>query len=552
MTRRLGWTPGAPREAAILAGLLAVGLAGVLGLAGFAGAGGPAIRAEPGADALGLLWTLWHVATSLFERGSLGVHTDLIGFPDGAVLFPADPLEAVVLAPLTRAFGPVAVFDGLQVVHACLAGACLFGLAHAVTGRRGSALAVVPVLLCSPVLLALLRNGNLDAEQVFWLPLAGWLAAAPGDQPVPLPRLLALTGCVACALVASVYVGIGAGCVALAMVFARPGGRRGPALAVLGGLLLAAPILLHAGTLLGAVGSVVEKNREPVLRMRLLEGSATILGFFTPGLRAVPDPRGGTSAFVTGQAVGGVAFALALFRLRRPDRLDACLGGLAAVGALLALGPFLVPAEAPARLGGRLVPLPFVFLDLFPPFSMLVELWRFSAIVQVAVALLAARTLAGLSGGAVGVGGGALLLEMAFWTGDVTSLRLHRLDVDPVAEALAGLPRGPVLSVPVRQGDWPLYWQTLHGGAVANTPMRMGDLPAFALETSGTFSDGDLLALARTRGYRWILLHRRPEVAHLAPVDALAVAFRDGGRVRREVGTLVVVDAGEPGALPVP
>lgn len=529
----------------VLVGLL-YAVACLVRLPGLALAPGGGTFGSSRADTLGLVWTLWHVAWNLRTHGTLGIRTDLVGFPEGAVLFPADPLEAVLLAPLTLGLGPVVVFNLLQVLHVALAGAATWALARRLGAGPGAALAVTPAVACSPVLLAVAYNGNVDVGQLWLVPLAGLLGwRAGGGGRAWMGAGLA----VGVALVANIYVGISAGLAAAALFLAAPGRPRWGRLAALAGLalLVSAPVLLYTGSL---VGGVVEKSPATVLQMRLAEGSARLLGLLAPGVRVAADPSGNAGDHLVGQALGWGVLLLALPRLRRPDRLDRALWGLFAAAVVLALGPVLVAGGGPVTVGGRYVPLPFVFLDRLPPFSMLIELWRFTFPAVLALALLGARTLVALPRAAVAGAGLFLAAEALLLTPGPRPWHFEPFPDEPVAALVADLPPGPVLHFPVRQGDRPLLYQAMHGRPVANTPMNMGDPAVFGLVARGTWTLAELRAVARDRGYRWLLLHVRPETATEQPMDAVAADLEAAGLVARRGGLLLLADLEAVGPWP--
>jgi len=536
---------------------LAVSGAGALGAALLCLLQLPVVAAHPSqaiwgatdADSLGLIWTLWHSAWHIFEQASLGVRSALILFPRGGALLPATPIESVLLSPLTRLLGPVPVFNLLQLLHVALAAGCTALLAERLTRRRSAALAVAPILALSPVLLATVRNGNLDAGQLFWLPLCGALAWWAARAERARGAVLAGAG-LGLALVANVYVGIGALATAAILWLAARGPWRRGLLLLAVALVLAGPWLLYGAALLQDAGSVVEKSRSSVQRMRLQEGAAHLWGFLLPGLRPVSDPRGVLGGFANGWSMGWLAPLLALPRLWRADRLDRALWMLALVGLFLSLGPVLLLAGEPLLVAGRPLPLPYVFLDLLPPFSMLIELWRFSALLQLALALLAARSLARWRPRWAALAGCALVVEALLLHPGRAAWQQTSIPDEPVAELCRDLPAGAILSFPVRQGDWPLYYQTQHGRPVANSPMNAGDPVVFGLISRGEWSLAQLREAARGVGYRWLMLHTRPQTSAEQPMDEILGELEAAGLVSRRAGSLVLADLSADGPWP--
>ena len=54
------------------------------------------------ADGLGLIWTLWHASEHVMRLGSPGFQSQLAGFPEGGAFWPANPVEAFLLAPVSN------------------------------------------------------------------------------------------------------------------------------------------------------------------------------------------------------------------------------------------------------------------------------------------------------------------------------------------------------------------------------------------------------------------------------------------------------------------
>ncbi len=521
---------------------------------------GGQIWGSTSADSLGLVWTLWHTAWSLAHGAGLGIHTSMVLFPSGAVLFPADPLEAVLLAPLTTRLGPLVLFNIIQVAHVGLAAGAMYLLIRTLWGRRLPALALIPALAFSCVLLCTTQNGNIDVGQFYLIPLAGWAALRSTRNNRRTHSLVAgvLLGL---ALVANIYVGVSAMAVALSMALLGLRENGGHELAwrrVLRSLwpmmalaaLISVPVLGYSGLLLTHDSSVVEKGAETVHRMRLLEGAAFFSGFFAPGVQQVPDPRGGSTAFVNAWGTGWMLLLLACFRIRRSDALDRVLWWLVLSGLALSLGPVLRVTSGAMLVHGRHVPLPYVFLDQLPPFSMLIELWRFSVVVQVGLAALAARTLADVRPALAALAGAVMLAESLLVTPGRSVWKLESMPDEPVARLLQNLPAGAILSFPIRQGDWPLYYQTQHHRPVANSPMNAGDPAIFGLVAKGCWSLPQLREAALEVGYRWLMLHSRPAMLREQPVDRVLADLEAAGLVLRQEGSLALVDLDGPEPWP--
>lgn len=517
----------------------------------------PALALRPGrvlwgaldADGLGLVWTLWHGAWQLWHGGGLGLQSELIAHPHGGWLVPVDPLEVVLLAPLTLSVGPVMVFNLVQVTHVAAAAACTCWLARLLTGDRWASLAVAGSVALSPMLLATAHNGNIDAGQVYLLPLVGglaWRAARGGRGRVALAGV-ALGLCA----IANVYVGIGAGVVVLALFVARGPVAWGRLVSLLVlAASLALPVAWWFGTFLGHEESLVVKDALAVAHVRALEGAGTVRGLLGSGLVRARMPSGGEGAFLNGFGLCWIPLLLALPRGWRPDRLDRALWAVAAAGVLLTFGPVLRLASGLPGDGGELVPLPYALLGWLPPFDLLIELWRFSILTQLALALLAARTLVARPARIVAPVAGLLLVEALLLTPGWEPWRVESLPDEPVSRVLAGLEEGAVLHYPIHQGDWPLYYQTLHHRPVANTPMGKGEPALVSLVASSGWTMRELRTLALERDFRWMLVHTRQLPARPGRADELLADLEVAGLLLHHEGGLALVDLEALGPWP--
>ncbi len=504
---------------------------------------GSRLQGHPDTDTPTVPWTLWHVAHSIATQGDLGVHTQLIGFPDGGSFWPMTPVEAVLLTPITLLAGPVLAANLLLPLHVALAGALLYALLRSLTGSWPAALAATPILALSPVLLCSAHNGNPEVSQLFWLPLVG-LATTQTVARGGAWRTALGGALLALAAVSNTYVGLAAVVVAGALGLAA-GPRHWRRLAGLLGVaaLLAAPCLLFALQVSTADAALLQRSGEEILRQRLVEGQADLLGFVLPGAVRALGPDLLPTAFLNGWSTGLAALVLAslgLFTAR--SRLGWWALGLALVGALLALGPWLA-LDHGARLTGQAhIPLPYLLLDRLPPFNKLIELWRFAMVTHLAAAILAGLWLAQRSR-PITLAAGALLLAEAMLLNPGPAAWRSTTPPDPeLSQLVQGLEPGPVLHLPVRQGHWPLYFQTIHHQPVGITMANSMEEEIFAHMAGPSWSMESVAAMAKAKGYRWIILHHRPAMQALQPVVAIAQDLEAAGMVTRRAGDLTLVD----------
>ena len=509
--------------------------------------------ATEGADATGLIWTLWFVADSLLGEGALALHTPLIGFPDGGALWPATPIEAVLLAPITHAWGPVAAFNLAQIAHVGLAGAAMYALGTRLSGSRAVGLAVSPALALAPVLLTSAHNGNVEIGQVYWVALAG-LAALVAAERGGWGRAALAGAVVGLAVIANIYIGVAAAVAALALAAF---GRRWPwstwgTLTGFALLVAVPPMLLAASTLVGE-DAIVMKSPQVVLHMRLMEGSASLLHFFVPLPALSRTPLGKIGPFINGYAPGLVLLSVAVWGLwrRRVDAKDWALLGLIAAGVLLAMGPVLLIWQDAVTLGGRLVPLPFLVLDQLPPFDRMIELWRFGLLVQLGVGLLAARALVGRSPRWLALFGGLVVVEALGWNPGLQAWHTTASPAPTAAEVLLDLPEpGAVVDIPANQHLDPLYFQTLHGQPVSASTDHIGDARVLELVGGPPWTLVELREVSRTIGYRWLVVHTRDGLEARQPVHDIARALTEAGLVVRSSPDLILVDLNADGPWP--
>ena len=153
--------------------------------------------------------------------GSPGFQSQLAGFPEGGAFWPANPVEAFLLAPVTAGIGAATTYNLLQLLHVGLA--AFFGalLGHRVrpphaTGWSGSASAWGPSC-CAPPTMATSRSPSSTGCR----PPRSPRSAVEG---APL-RALGTGALVGVSLVAHVYVGLMAG---IAALLSSPLARRRP------------------------------------------------------------------------------------------------------------------------------------------------------------------------------------------------------------------------------------------------------------------------------------------------------------------------------------
>ncbi|MEC8425426.1 MAG: hypothetical protein VX000_16690 [Myxococcota bacterium] len=439
-----------------------------------------------GGDLNGLAWTLWRVVDAAPRLAR--AHPD-IQWPLGAYLAPVAVPQAFLTAPVTVSLGPVASVNLLQVAHVAMAG----GLAAAWTDARGATLpgAVTAGLTfgLAPVLLASVHNGNPDVTPIFWLPLAGLLAARAAASW----RAAMLLG-VALGLAPgwSPYAGV-MSCLVAVVVVSWPRSRaemgRLATVAALGATGLGLWAAFYTGGMEGEASLVLKRTAAPVE-----PGSASLRGFIDPGTTG-----GGGDGWTRHRwYLGWTALALAGLGTRVLGQRSTRLIALLIVGVLLSLGPTLLWDGAPVDLSGRFIAMPGAAWIRIPGLDGLRLVWRYAALASLAVAILAAHGISALPGRLRWPASCLVALELLL-LGGIADLRAGPVIDDGSCALLADRPAGPVLALPFGHDERSLLGQTCHGMPVAGSLNRVPDRTIQA----GLQEGPEALAAL---GFRWLIL----------------------------------------------
>ena len=490
-------------------------------------------------DVWNSLWSYWWVAEGL-AAGSWPIFTELLNHPDGGRLLVADPLGALLAAPLVLLLGPVLAFNLTAWLHTAGAGLAAHLLARSLGGRgwvAGTAFASCPLLM------AHLNNGSSEAFALGWLPLAGLAMVQALRRPGLRWGLLA--GLVtALATIASWYTGLAAWLLAACLLGAGLGDglplrvrlRRGlPALAL--AALVCAPFAAWTWSLAQAPDGLVQiKTISELHRLRRTLGPADPRVFFVPGHFRSPDfaaIEGRPGDYANVAYLGWVLLAAAILpRLRWPravphpprhgwahPRLDATLLLTLVVGLLAAMGPVLVVGGLPLDLGGRALPLPYRMVEDLPGFAGLSLLWRLAVAPTLALALLADRALARWPGW-LGFAALALVLAEVHWISPAADLpAFSRVPRSRAMQDLSEAPPGAVLNLPLAADRAYLYEQVLHRKPLAAslnsgaTREAIGLLADLKRRRAGELAPEALEDHARQAGIRYVVIHRDQLVA---------------------------------------
>lgn len=477
---------------------------------------GGGIPGAPRSDLWNSLWSLWHAVE---VRSSF---TSLLDHPDGGVLLVADPLNALLLAPLTVIFGAAIAWTVGVVAHLWLAAAAADALASDLGADESGALVAGVAYASAPLLLSSVHNGTSESVSAGLLPLA--LLALRWAMRTPRPYRLGL-GALALAAAgwASPYLAVVTWIAAAFMIVIAPSGARGPGVVVL--TIATAAVLPWAFVVQRSVASadslVGIKDAHEVALVRRTIGGADPLAFVAPGDFRSPDFRRISrygEDFRHVPYLGWIWLAGAIAGARRAPWLIAT--GI--VCAALACGPVLVHAGAPVLLPGNLgVPLPYFLVERLPGFVSLSLVYRLAIGASLAVAVLAGLAPMGAWGRWIAVAGLAEVLLLSPMRGGPDASRLP--PAGPF-EVIARGPDGAVMSWPLEGGRAYLYEATLHGRPVAATlNFPSNDAARRVWDALRDDPAGDPLVAVRL-GVRWLVVHDDPAAAP-GPYDAAVLAL---------------------------
>ncbi|MCK6519964.1 hypothetical protein L6R49_00865 [Myxococcota bacterium] len=440
---------------------------------------GDAVPGGARTDVWDSLWSLWFVQRAL-GRGELPWRVDLLGWPDGGVLFVADPVNALIAAPLIAAFGLSVGYSALILGHGVFAGLAAHALGRRIFGAEAAAYVTGVAWALAPVQRAAVENGASEAIAGGWLPLAALTALVAAEEGGA--RRVGLAGlALFFAAAASWYSGLAAWMVwAGLLLLGRPGvswrttaGRLVGVAAV--AAALTAPLayvtrlgVSHKDNLVGI------KDVRELLTVRRTVGPADPRGWFIPGDFRSPDFRELSryaEGFIHCHYLGWsllIASAIGLHEARRRGERGLGLWALVGLGgAILAMGPVVVMDGQPWILDRRLaVPLPYFLLEGAPGFSGLSLLYRLGMLPALALAVLAGAAVVGRPRLAPGLA--ALVAVELLWLSPMRGLpTMTSTAVEAPVHWLAEAPDGAVMNFPVVGGRGYLFEQTVHGKPVA-------------------------------------------------------------------------------------
>jgi hypothetical protein len=446
----------------------------------------------PGAERTDLwnsLWSFWW-ASQEAGNGIFSSHTAWLDHPDGGQLMISDPLGVPFIWALSLVLPLPAAYTLLIITRITLAGLLahafarewLTSMGHELAPWGGAAWLAGVGYAASPILISSVHNGASEATSAGWVVLALWMcwrAALQGGWLRVLIAVLSLVG----ASLGSWYGAVVAFLFAssLALLGTGAGLRvhvRQRVLILLLGVGLVAPIGTNIKDMSqGEDNLVLIKDSRELRLVRRSTGAVdpTVLvhggDFRSPDFRQMS--RYGENFFHCSY-LGWVLLVLALAGLKTRRRCSGFLWMGGGAGLLLALGPVLVQSGSAVILtlgtdDHRAFPLPYFLLERMPGFDSLSLVYRLVQAPALALALLAALTMAGRRPRWIGAAILLLLLEARFVAPTQANTGTVDARLSPRLEALAEAPPGAVMNFPVVGGRAYLYEQTLHQKPIAGT-----------------------------------------------------------------------------------
>jgi len=455
-------------------------------------------------DFYGIAWGLYQVARHLGQGHLPPLFFDEMSWPPGATLLVADLPEAILLAPVTLAFGPTVAFNLLQVAHHALAAAAAFACARVVGARPTAALVAAVAFAFSPALVSCTFNQNPDVTAWYLVPVAASLALTTRG-----PLRSTAAGLVAgLAFWCNAYGGLMAALCVLVLHPRRPLSRL--ALALTGAVIPGLGYALLAWSTIRATNAGILKGP----RQDAFHGIATVPDLVKPPFHVMTQQFWDQSLFTHGSYLGITVLVLGVYGLVRARRHAWAV--LAGAAVILSLGPVVVVT--------RTIHLPgiWILLDRLPGLDRLLLDHRFTVLAVLALGMGAslAANRHRWAGPVLAVLVGVDLLG---WTGGWHLLKSQEPFSDGSCDLVRDLPPGPVIDFPPTHAELWLYAATCHGHVVAegiNNPIPLKLQKA--LHKAGPHP----LPVLETFGYRYLVYHGEApradfgefaELAHTAP-----------------------------------
>ena len=324
---------------------------------------------HPDVDVWNHAWGFWWFWDTL-AAGRLPFRTDLVGAPEGGVLYFIDPLGALAAMPWVAVFGATVAWNLVLLGRIAMAGWATHGLCRALSGPGAHNYVAGFAMASAPFLWVEIGNGISEVVAVGWIPASLWAAVAA--LPTRDPRRWALLGvCIGLATLSCFYYGllsgILVGCLLTWNVLRGRAWRLGVGVSLAVALAFAAPGLVLLRRSLTAPDALV--TRAGTLNGLLLEHNAVDpREWVMPGaFHSVDFAARYGEAFQHTLYLRWTVLALVGWACWRHRGEVALWVGITLVSAVLGLGTLLWWDGGWVTVGGRALSLPFGWLQALVP-----------------------------------------------------------------------------------------------------------------------------------------------------------------------------------------
>jgi hypothetical protein len=453
-------------------------------------------------DGNAILWGLHHVARHLSSGRWPPLHTDALFFPDGGTMVVSDLPEMVAVAPVTMAFGAIAAFNLLTILHhALMAAAGWWCVRRHGASRYGAALASVATAF-APVMAGTTFNQNPDVTAWYWVPIVAGLAwRAPSTVAVVMAGALA-----GLAAWCNPYGGVMAGLAWILLTPMQPLRRWASGLGAMVLVAGSGALLYHHGA------TAADTLTAKVARDNTWHGVATLPDLVSRWPRILPqDSTWGEAVHAHYPYLGVALMIVGLVSLVR--RRDVRWAAVATGAVVLSLGP-----EIHAL--GASVPSPVAWLEQLTPLDRLHLSHRYTVLAVFALAFAAAQSMRNWRPRWQI----ALLIVVAVdFIQPAVSAGLYRPAApydDGACALLDGRAPGAVFDVPGERGEQWLYAATCHGRPIA-AGLNRSMSPALGVQMKNA-APTDRLSVLRDAGFRYLVVHSRSRRRELERFPGLA------------------------------
>jgi len=467
---------------------------------------GSLLVGHPDVDLWNHAWGYWYIPHQLSAFGS-PFSTELVGAPDGGLLYFIDMLGALIGTPIAWVFGPAVAFNMVMVLRLALAGLAAQLLTETLTGRGVHSWLAGAAFASMPFLLSEIGNGISEVATVHWLAWTLWAAQqVREDGSAAAWRKLGLLQ--GLCTVANFYYGFLSGL--MVVVVLGWDGARGlragmrvhgaQVRRVLGAvgiaLLVSLPFWALFQWTLHADGALIVRDSDLASGWMLVHNAVDPRTFFAPfDFQSVDLAQYGEAFRHTGYLRWSLLMLAISGAMGHKKLRPWLVAGV--VSGLLGLGPFLWWGEH-VTVAGRHISLPFYWLQGLLPDLAITHTLRLALGAQLMVAVFGAagllvlarrvsvlQTTLGVAVIATVVVAESVLVSPAEWPIPTASAEVHDMYEDLGSGPILDLPGGVGTTMATSRYFW---YQTLHGRPIPYTPNARMD-SCRDLDVAGAFTN---------------------------------------------------------------